>query len=166
MFGKKELENKIKELEKENQNLKQENQKLSESYGKSVSKQYLERIDTLNNRIEELNNAKNRFKEERDNAIKEKENITTEMSELKRKYDLTNENWNNQNQIIENMQTEINVSHKVNEESRERIEQLKKEIKEKDIEIEAYKNAIQHISVNFNGAIKNTPKKVGKSKGE
>lgn len=69
MFGKKELENKIKELEKENQKLKQENQKLSESYGKSVSKQYLERIDTLNNRIEELNNDKNRFKEERDNAI-------------------------------------------------------------------------------------------------
>lgn len=166
MFGKKELENKIKELEEENQNLKQENQKLSESYGKSVSKQYLERIDTLNIRIEELNNDKNRFKEERNNAIKEKENITTEMSELKRKYDLTNENWNNQNQVIENMQAQINVSHKVNEELRGKIEQLQKEIKEKDIEIEAYKNAIQNISVNFNGTIKSTSKKVSKSKGE
>lgn len=121
MFGKKELENKIKELEEENQNLKQENQKISVSYGKSVSKQYLERIDTLNNRIEELNNDKSRFKEERDNAINEKANITTEMLELKRKYDLTNKNCNNQNQVIENMQTQINVSHKVNEELREKI---------------------------------------------
>lgn len=166
MFGKKELENKIKEFEEENQKLKQENQKLSESYGKSVSKQYLERIDTLNNKIEELNNDKNRFKEERDNAIKEKENITTEMSELKRRYELTNKNWNNQNQVMENMQTQINVSHKVNEELREKIERLQKEIKEKDIEIEAYKNAIQNISVNFNGTIKSASKKVDKSKGE
>ena len=88
------------------------------------------------------------------------------MSELKRKYDLTNENWNNQNQVIENMQAQINVSHKVNEELRGKIEQLQKEIKEKDIEIEAYKNAIQNISVNFNGTIKSTSKKVSKSKGE
>lgn len=166
MFGKKELENKIKELEEKNQNLEQENQKLSESYGKSVSKQYLERIDTLNNKIEELNNDKNCFKEERDKAIKEKENITTEISELKRRYEITNENWNNQNQVIENMQTQINVSHKINEELRGKIEQLQKEIKEKDIEIEAYKNAIQNISVNFNGTIKNTPKKAKVSNNE
>lgn len=117
-------------------------------------------LDYITNLQEENNILK------RDNAIKEKENITTEMLELKRKYDLTNENWNNQNQVIENMQTQINVSQKVNEELREKIEQLQKEIKEKDIEIEAYKNAIQNISVNFNGTIKNTPKKVSKSKGE
>jgi DNA modification methylase len=43
---------------------------------------------------------------------------------------------------------------------------LQKEIKEKDIEIEAYKNAIQNISVNFNGTIKSTSKKVSKNKGE
>lgn len=166
MFGKKELENKIKELEEENQKLEQENQKLSESYGKSVSKQYLERIDTLNNRIEELNNVKNCFKEERNNAIKEKENIRFEMIELKRQYDLTNKNWHNQIQEIKNMQTQINVTDKDNEELRGKIETLTKEIKEKDIEIEAYKNAIQNISVNFNGTIKSTSKKVNKSKGE
>ena len=159
MFGKKKLENKIKELE-------EKNQKISESYGKSVSKQYLERIDVLNSKIEELNNDKNHFKEERDNAIKEKSNIITEMSKLKNQYDLIYKNWNNQNKIIKDMQIQINIDDKEYQELREKLEQFKQEIKEKDIEIEAYKNAIQNISVNFNGTIKNTPKKENKSKGE
>ena len=127
-------------------------------------------VEKKNEEIALLDDKYKRLVAEFDNfkkrTIKEKENITTEMSELKRKYDLTNENWNNQNQVIKNMQTQINVSHKVNEELRGKIEQLQKEIKEKDIEIEAYKNAIQNISVNFNGTIKSTSKKTIKSKGE
>lgn len=159
MFGKKELENKIKELEKENQ-------KLSESYGKSVSKQYLERIDRLNNMIEISSRREQQLKDEKAKIKEENEKLSNEIKELQEKYNLTNKNWNNQNEVISNMQTEINVSHKVNEELREKIENLNKLLKEKDIEIEAYKNAIQNISVNFNGTIKNTSKKVSKSKGE
>lgn len=61
---------------------------------------------------------------------------------------------------------DITNIQKENSRLKENNFKLQKEIKEKDIEIEAYKNAIQNISVNFNGAIKNTSKKVSKSKGE
>ena len=48
MFGKKELENKIRELEKENQNLKQ-------SYGLSKSRELKDENEALKKEIECLN---------------------------------------------------------------------------------------------------------------
>ena len=72
----------------------------------------------------------------------------------------------NQDRKIEEKNEELATLYKCQEQHKEEIEKLQKEIKEKDIEIEAYKNAIQNISVNFNGTIKNTSKKTNKSKGE
>jgi SMC interacting uncharacterized protein involved in chromosome segregation len=72
----------------------------------------------------------------------------------------------NKGRKIEEKNEELAMLYKYQNHHKEEIEKLQKEIKEKDIEIEAYKNAIQNISVNFNGTIKSTSKKVSKNKGE
>ena len=102
-----ELENKIKELEEENQNLKQENQKLSESYGKSISKQYLERIDTLNNRIEELNNDKQKLKNEIDDLKISKQQISSNYSDTNRRYEALKYDFNSANELNKKYRDDI-----------------------------------------------------------
>ena len=166
MFGKKELENKIKELEEENQNLKKENQKISESYGKSVSKKYLDRIDTLNNRIEELNNDKQELKKEIDDLKISKQQISSNYSDTNRQYEALKYDFNSAKELNQKYRDDICELEQSNGKLQEEIEILTKRLKEKDVEIEAYKNAIQNISFNFNGTIKSTSKKVSKSKGE
>ena len=159
MFGKKDLENKIRELE-------EENAKLKESYGLSKSKELKEEIEKLNEQIKflEKDNRDYRIKntelqDKLRKVEKDKLTIENELTDYKNRYD-------NLVKLKEGQSNELRGVYEEKQQLIEKIEELNKNVSVKDIEIEAYKQAIKNISVNFNGTIKNTSTKANKSKGE
>ena len=115
--------------------------------------EYLKKL--VDEKIEKIRSLNNDLDKEREKSIK----FDNELIEYKNA-------CTNQGRKLQEKSEELATLYKCQEQHNEEIERLQKEIKEKDIEIEAYKNAVQNISVNFNGTIKNTTKKVNKSKGE
>lgn len=152
MFGKKELENKIKELE-------EENAKLKESYGLSKSRELNDEIKSLKKDIEDYHNNNRELRNKLDEVNRQKSSIENDLTNYKNKYD-------NLVKLKDGQSNELRGVYEEKHQLIEKIEELNKNISVKDIEIEAYKQAIQNISVNFNGTIKNTSTKANKSKGE
>lgn len=158
MFGK-------KELEKEIIKLKEENKKLTDSYGKSKSHELEEQISeleeqktALNIRIEELNSKVDNLKSQKEEVESQKNEISRNYNILNADYDVLKNKYNADEILIKKQMSELEENAQVQDQHNEKINELNQQIKEKDIEISAYKNAISNISFTFNNDGKINPK--------
>ena len=145
MFNKKEIEL----LREENTKLKQENDKLKESYGLSKSKELKEEIAKLNEQIEFLkkdnedyHNTNMKLQDKLDEIERKKSSIESDLAFYKNSY-------NNSVKLKNERDEEIVNLYKKQEQLKEEIKKLNQDISVKDIEIEAYKQAINNVTLTF-----------------
>ena len=158
MFGK-------KELKKEIIRLKEENKKLADSYGKSKSHELEEQITDLEEKNTALNKNIKDLYSEIENLKSQKREVEKEKEQILFNYRKMEQDNSYQNSVIRNYENNIKLNESKLEETEhilaERnsiIDELESQIKVKDIEISAYKNAISNISFTFNNDGKINPK--------
>lgn len=133
-------------------------EEVKKSYGLSKSKELKEENDRLSqmnrNYIDKLSSRQQEI-----NVLNQRINAAdTELRKKQIDLDVANENIKNIKSDKKKLEEELELSHKVNAQLRETISELESQIKVKDIELEAYKNAISNISFTFNNDGKINPK--------
>lgn len=151
MFGK-------KELEKEIIRLKEENKKLADSYGKSKSHELEERICELSDEIKFQQNKIESLISHNKELEESKKQILFNYQQIEKDNDFQRDTIKNYDSNKKLMESKLKENEHILAERNSKINELESQIKVKDIEIEAYKNAISNISFTFNNDGKINPK--------